>query len=99
MNAYLTLITFTQQGLQNLHESPHRAAAFKAAAKKAGVKVTNIFWTLGEFDGAILFEAKSDAAATGLMLSLSGLGNVHTKTMRAFDTGEFSDIVAKAPKM
>ena len=99
MNTYITLVNFTQQGLQNIHESPHRAAAFKAAAKKAGVKVTNIFWTLGGYDGVIMFEAKSDAAATGLMLSLAALGNVHTKSLRAFGTSEFAEIVAQAPKM
>ncbi len=99
MATYLTLITFTPQGLQNIHESAHRATAFKAAAKKAGVKVSHVFWSLGEFDGAILFEAKDDAAATGVMLTLSGLGNVHTKTLRAFSAAEFSAIVAKLPKM
>lgn len=99
MATYFTLINFTPQGLQNIHESPHRATAFKVAAKKAGVKVTHIFWTLGEFDGAILFEARDDAAATGLMLSLAGLGNVHTKTLRAFNAAEFSEIVAKTPKI
>lgn len=99
MSTYITLINYTPQGLQNIHESPHRAASFKAAAKKAGVKVTQLFWTLGEFDGAILFEAKDDAAATGLMLSLASLGNVHTKTLRAFNAAEFSEIVAKVPPM
>jgi len=99
MASYLTLVTFTAQGLQNLHESPNRAAAFKAAAKKAGVKVTQVFWTLGEYDGAIVFDAKNDAAATGLMLALSSLGNVRTKTMRAFNAAEFSEIVTKLPKM
>ena len=39
MTTYVVLINFTQQGLQNVHESPHRASAFKAAARKAGVKV------------------------------------------------------------
>lgn len=99
MATYFTLINFTPQGLQNIHESPHRATAFKAAAKKAGVKVTHIFWALGEFDGAILFEARDDAAATGLMLSLAGLGNVHTKTLRTFNAAEFLEIVAKTPKI
>lgn len=99
MSTYIALINFTQQGLQNIHESPHRAAAFKTAAKKAGVKIKELFWTLGEFDGAMLFEAKDDAAATGLMLALSSLGNVHTKTLRAFNAAEFVAIVAKAPKM
>ncbi len=99
MSTYISLINFTQQGLQNLRESPHRAAAFKTAAKKAGVSVSHVFWTLGEYDGAVIFEAKDDAAATGLMLSLSGLGNVHTTTMRAFDAAEFGAILAGTPKM
>lgn len=99
MATYLTLIEFTQQGLQNIHESPHRAAAFKAAAKKAGVKIKDLYWTLGAHDGAIVFEAKDDAAATGLTLTLSSLGNVHTKTMRAFNAAEFAEIVSKSPKM
>lgn len=99
MNTYITLINFTQQGLQNIHESPHRATAFKSAAKKAGVNVKQIFWTLGGYDGVIIFQAKDDAAATGLMLSLSSLGNVHTKSLRAFDAGDFAQIVAQAPKM
>ena len=98
MATYITLINFTPQGLQNVHESPHRAAAFRSAARKAGVKIKEQFWTLGEYDGAIVFEAKDDATATGLTLTLSGLGNVHTKTLRAFDAGEFAEIVAKAPK-
>jgi uncharacterized protein with GYD domain len=99
MSTYVALINFTQQGLQNLHESPHRAAAFRTAAKKAGVRINQIFWTLGNYDGVVFFEAKDDAAATGLMLSLSGLGNVHTTTMRAFNAAEFGAIVAKTPRM
>ena len=99
MSTYITLINFTPQGLQNIHESPHRAAAFKSAAKKAGVKIKELYWTLGEFDGAIVFEARDEGAATGLTLALSSLGNVHTKTLRAFNAAEFSQIVAKAPKM
>ena len=99
MNSYITLINFTQQGLETIQEAPRRTAAFKAAAKKAGVNVTQVFKTLGEYDGVIVFEAEDDAAATGLMLSLSSLGKVRTKTMRAFNDAEFADIVATRPKI
>jgi uncharacterized protein with GYD domain len=99
MNNYVTLLNFTQQGLQNIHESPHRAGAFKTAARKAGCKITQLLWTQGAHDGVILFQAKDDAAAMGLMLALSALGNVHTTTMRAFHADEFAAIVEKAPKM
>ena len=98
MNTYVSLLTFTQQGLQNIHEAPKRITAFKAAAKKAGVKVTQLFKTLGEYDGVIVFEAKTDAASTGLMLSLASHGYVQTKTMRAFNPAEFAEIVASMPK-
>lgn len=93
MNTYISLLNFTEQGLKNITEAPQRTAAFKAAAKKAGAKVIQIFKTLGEYDGVIVFEAKDEAAATGLMLSLASLGNVRTKTMRAFKTSEFAEIV------
>lgn len=99
MSTYITLFHFTQQGLQNIHESPHRAKAFKNAAKKAGVQVVQQYWTLGGFDGMIVFEAKSDEAAKGLILALEGLGNVTTKTLRAFDANAFMKIVKQAPKM
>jgi uncharacterized protein with GYD domain len=99
MPTYIALTKFTPQGVQNIHESPHRAAAFKAAAKKAGVKVKELYWTLGAYDGAIVFEAANDEAATGLMLAVSSLGNVQTQTLRAFNAAEFAAIVDKAPKM
>ncbi len=99
MSTYIVLINFTQQGLQNVHESPHRAAAFKTAAKKIGVKVRDIFWTLGAFDGVLVFEAENDKAATSATLALSSLGNVHTQTLRTFNAAEFADIVKKSPKL
>ena len=99
MSTYIVLINFTQQGLQNIHESPHRAAAFKSAAKKVGVKVRDIFWTLGAYDGVLVFEAESDKAATSATLALSSLGNVHTQTLRTFTAAEFADIVKKSPKL
>lgn len=99
MASYIALVKFTPQGLQNVHESTHRAASFKAAARKAGVKVTQMFWTLGSYDGALLFDAPNDGVVVGLMAALSGLGNVQTTTMRAFSAAEFDAIVQKAPKV
>lgn len=99
MSTYIVLINFTQQGLQNVHESPHRAAAFKAGARKVGVKVRDIFWTLGSYDGVLIFEAESDKAATSATIALSSLGNVHTQTLRTFTAAEFADIVKKAPRL
>ncbi len=95
MATFITTIKFTQQGIKGIDESTKRATSFKAAAKKMGVKVTNIFWTFGKYDGVLILEAPDDETATTVLLHLAALGNVHTTTMRAFTAAEMDKIVAK----
>ena len=49
-----------------------------------GVKVTSDYWTLGYFDGVIIFDAPDGETAAAAMIQLSGQGHVHTTTSRAF---------------
>ena len=98
MATFITTFKFTEQGIQNIRESPKRAAAFKSAAKKLGVKVTGIYWTLGSFDGVVVFDAPDDERATAAMLYLSSQGNVQTTTARAFDSGEIEKVIGLMAK-
>lgn len=98
MATYITTIKFTEQGIQSIRESPKRAAAFKSAAKKMGVKVTNEYWTLGKFDGVIIFDAPDDETATAAMLYLASQGNVSTTTARAFDSSEIEKVIGLLAK-
>lgn len=43
MGTFIAAIKFTQKGLEEISESTKRAAAFKTAAKKMGVKVTGTY--------------------------------------------------------
>jgi uncharacterized protein with GYD domain len=95
MATFISTIKFTQQGIKGIDESTKRAAALKAAAKKLGAKVTNVFWTLGEYDGLLIMEAPDDETVTTVLLHLAALGNVHTTTVRAFTAAEMEKIVAK----
>ena len=95
MATFITNIKFTQQGIKGISETTKRAAALKAAGKKMGVKVTDIYWTLGDHDGVLIFEAPNDETATALLLQLGALGNVHTTTVRAFNSVEMDKIIAK----
>ena len=95
MATYISTLRFTEQGLKGISESPKRANAFKAAAKKLGVKVTAEYWTLGPFDGVVIFDAPDEETATSLMLQLSSLGNVQTRTARAFNADEMGKILEK----
>src|SRR5471032_1879884 len=95
MATFITTIKFTQQGVKGIDETTKRAAAFKATAKKLGVKVTDIFWTLGEYDGLLILEAADDAAATTALLHLGATGNVHTSTVRAYNAAEMDKILTR----
>ena len=94
MPTFIATIKFTPQGMANIHETTIRAAAFKAAARKMGVKVRDIFWTLGRYDGVLVFESPDEETATAVMLHLGSQGNVHTQTARAFTAAEMEKIVA-----
>jgi uncharacterized protein with GYD domain len=98
MATFITTLKFTEQGIQSIRESPKRAAAFKAAAKKMGVKVTNIYWTIGDSDGVLIFDAPSDEVATAAMLYLSSQDNVQTSTARAFDSSEMEKVLGLLAK-
>ncbi len=95
MATFITTIKFTQQGVKGIDDSTKRAATFKAAAKKLGAKVTNIYWTMGEYDGLLIMEAPDDETATTVLLHLAAARNVHTTTCRAFTAAEMDKIVAK----
>jgi len=81
MATFISTVRFTAQGIQGVNETTRRAAALKATAKKMGVKVVSLYWTLGAFDGLIVFEAPDDETATALMLNVGALGNVQTTTV------------------
>jgi len=96
MATFITTTRFTAQGLQGIKDTGKRAAAFKAAAKKLGVKVNAVYWTLGAFDTVIIFEAPDDETATAAMLNLAAQGNVTTTTARAFTAEEIAKVAGMA---
>jgi uncharacterized protein with GYD domain len=57
-------------------------------AKKAGLTMKDMYWTLGQYDVAAIFDAPDEAAATSLALSVGSQGNVRTQILRAFNEDE-----------
>jgi uncharacterized protein with GYD domain len=96
MATFISLVSFTDQGIRSVKESPKRADAFKAMAKKLGVTVKEIYWTLGHFDAVAVLEG-DDEAVTSTLLKLGSLGNVRSETLRAFSAAEMGRIVGNIP--
>jgi uncharacterized protein with GYD domain len=98
MATFITTLHFSEQGIKAIRDTCDRAAAFKATARKMGVKVTGMYWTLGAFDGVIVCEAPDEVTATAALLHLGSLGNIRTQTARAFDAAEMQKILGLLPK-
>jgi uncharacterized protein with GYD domain len=98
MATYILLGTFTEQGIHNIKDTTKRAEAVRALGKKLGVVVQEMYWTLGQYDVAVVLEAPDEAAATSLALAVGAMGNVRTQLLRAFTAEEIGPIVAKAVK-
>jgi uncharacterized protein with GYD domain len=95
MTTYVVLLNFTDQGVRNVKDTTKRAEAFKTMAKKAGISVRDIYWTLGQYDGVVILEAPDEATVTALGLNLCSLGNVRSQTLRAFSAEEMGRILGK----
>jgi len=97
MSAYVTLFSWTEQGVRNAKDTVNRAKALRQATEAAGGRLIGIWWTLGQHDGVVIFEAPNDETATRLLVATGMLGNVRTETMRAFSEEEMERIVQGLP--
>jgi uncharacterized protein with GYD domain len=95
MPRYLSLISFTDEGIRKVKDSVKRADAFKVKIEEAGGKVKGMYWAVGEFDGALISEAPDEGTANALLLSLGSAGFVRTRTLRLLDATEFGDALQR----
>jgi uncharacterized protein with GYD domain len=97
MPTYITLLHFTQQGIENIRESPARLDRAKGAVKAAGGELKEFYLTMGQYDAVVVSEAPSDEAYTTTILAIASAGAVSTETLRAFPEEEYRNIIAALP--
>ena len=97
MATYITLGNFTEQGIRDVRETTKRADAVKAAAKKVGVTMKDIYWTMGQYDVVAMFEAPDDVSISALALAIGAAGNIRSQTMRAYSKDEMNSVLKKMP--
>lgn len=97
MATFVTLVHFTDQGIRNVKQTTDRAKVLSAAAARLGVKIREIYWTMGAYDVVLISEASDEESMAALALSAGSLGNIRTQTMRAYSAEELNRILAKLP--
>ena len=96
MPKYVLLSQFTDQGIRNVGNTTKRVAAFeKEIAGKFGVTVSEMLWTLGQYDMVAVVEAPNDESIAACSLSVGKLGNIKIQTLRAFQASEVDSLLQK----
>lgn len=93
MPTFITLLNFTDQGIRQIQDSPHRADHFTEVAEREGARVLAQYWTLGAHDGVLILDAPDEETAATVLLRLGASGSVRTQTMRAFEWAEAQDLI------
>ena len=93
MAQYIILMNWTDQGIRNVKESPKRLDTGRAVAKKLGMELKDFYLTMGDYDMVGHLEAPNDEVVAKFILGLGTLGNVRTKTLKAFSEDDYRKIV------
>jgi uncharacterized protein with GYD domain len=99
MSTYIALVTFTDQGVRYIRQTTERSKGLVNAAANLGIRIKDIYWTMGVYDAVFTAEAPDDETMTAFAASMGALGNIRTQTMRAFSADEMNKILTKLPAM
>lgn len=94
MPTYISLIQYTQKGIESIKDSPKRLDAARKAYEEAGAKLKDFYLVLGEYDIVTVVEAPNDETAARVNIQIASKGNVRTKTLRAFSEAEYRKIIS-----
>ncbi len=97
MATFITLLNFTQKGLENIKGGPTRLDQAKKLFSSKGAEIKEFYLVMGQYDAVVITEEPDDSTAAGIRLAVAALGNVSTKTMRAFTEEEYREIVKGLP--
>jgi uncharacterized protein with GYD domain len=97
MTTYVMLANWTDQGALKVKDSPRRLDAAKKALKDMSGEFKSFFLTMGDdYDIVAIYEAPDDAVAARFNLQLGMLGNVRTRTLKAFPEAAYRKSSARS---
>lgn len=97
MPIYIALLKWTQQGLQNLKESPSRLDAARKSFVSAGVTMKDFYMVTGRYDMIAICEAPDEGVLARALLSVTSKGGITSETCRAFTEEEYRRIIGSLP--
>ena len=90
MLTFMLSLNWTDQGIRAVRDAPKRSQAARELAKKVGVEIKQIYLPSGEHDLLVIAEAPLGDHVTKFALAIGSLGNVRTRTSRAWTEPEWT---------
>jgi uncharacterized protein with GYD domain len=94
MPTYISLIRWTQKGIENVKESPKRLDQAKEAFKAMGAELKQFYLVTGQYDIVVISEAPDDETVSKVAITIGSAGSIRTETLRAFTEDEYRNIIA-----
>ena len=94
MPTYISVMSYTDRGIQAVRESPRRLDEARKSLEDMGGRFRDFFLTMGAYDLVLIYEAPDDAVSARFQLLLGAQGYVRTSTMKAFPEAAYREIIA-----
>ena len=95
MATYISLCSYTADGIKSIKEAPKRLDKAKALARKLGGEMKALYLTLGPYDVVAVYDLPDDEAAAKFALIIGRTGAVTTTTLRAFSETDYRRMVGE----
>jgi len=97
MPTFMLSMKFTEQGIRTIKDAPKRVAAARELAKKLNVEIKQVYLTAGDSDLVAFVDTPNGDNMAKFALALSAMGNVSTRTGRAWTEAEYLKLVSELP--
>ena len=94
MAKYVMLGNWTEEGVRNVKDTVARARQVRELFASMGVSAREFFWTMGQYDVILTFDAPDDETMMRATLAVAMRGYIRTTTLRALGEQEMERVLA-----
>ncbi|SEH18128.1 Uncharacterized protein, contains GYD domain [Natronorubrum sediminis] len=83
MPTYITLLNWTQRGIESVEESLDRDEAATKIVESQGGEVKDVYYTMGPYDNVVISEFPDDESYAKAILKVESEGYITGQTLKA----------------
>ena len=97
MPTFMLSLNFTDQGIRTIKDAQKRVQGARDLAKKVGVEIKQLYLTSGDSDLVAILDTPNGDNVAKFALALSSMGNVRSRTARAWTEAEYLKLISEIP--